>query len=139
MKKTISMLCLVALTVGCKDHLFGVALDDTGGEEDGTTALPPDDVDAIFQATCALSGCHDASSASQGVNLETDPCGTTVGVGSLYGGEIITANDSASSVLWLKMDGADNVGGVMPISGRLSDAEIQTVADWIDAGATCSE
>ena len=127
---------LIPLLMGCDDIVFE-SHGDGGG---GTTESGYDGTMEIINASC-LSGCHDAAGQAGGLDLETDFCGSTIGVPSAFyadAGNLIEAGDAASSVLYLKMVGADGVGGVMPISGALDDASVAVVGDWIDSGADCS-
>ena len=124
------------LLTGCDDAVFeGHSSESSGTDETGYAGT----VDIVTNS--CLSGCHDAASQAGGLDLETDFCGSTVGVASLsYSdvGNIIEAGDSASSVLYLKMSEAEGVGGGMPIGGALDAEPIAVVGDWIDAGADCT-
>lgn len=129
---------LVPLLAGCDDTVFEG--HHSGGDTNITETGYAGTV-AIMNASC-LTGCHDASSQAAGLDLETDFCGSTVGVPSpAYGdvGNLIEAGDASASVLYLKMIEAEGVGGVMPIGGALDADSIAIVGDWIDAGADCSE
>jgi len=84
------------------------------------------DVLPILQANCTV--CH----------------GTLGGwTGSSYTGVMTTGThapvvipgDALDSLLVLKLQGTQQTGTIMPPSGRLSDAEIQIIIDWINAGA----
>ena len=124
---------MASLLVGCDDTIFEAHSSEGGG----TDETGYDGAVEIIEASC-LTGCHDASGQAGGLDLETDFCGSTVGVPSLaYSGNLIEAGDSASSVLYLKRAGAEGVGGVMPISGALDDASVAVIGDWIDSGAGC--
>ena len=130
-------LLIIPLLVGCDDTTFESHSSDTTGTDESGYAGTVE----IINASC-LSGCHEASSAAGGLDLETDFCGSTVGVPSLaYAdvGNLIEAGDASASVLYLKMAEADGVGGVMPIGGALGADSIAVVGDWIDAGADCTE
>lgn len=127
---------IIPLMIGCDDVVF----EPHGSEGGGTDESGYDGTMEIITGSC-LSGCHDAAGQAGGLDLETDFCGSTVGVTSImYAdvGSLIEAGDSASSVLYLKMAGAEGVGGVMPISGALDADSLAVVGDWIDAGADCS-
>ena len=127
---------VIPLLMGCDDIVFEPHEQEGGGIVDSGY----DGTLQIINGSC-LSGCHDAASQAAGLDLETDFCGSTIGVPSvLYpdAGNLIEAGNASSSVLFLKMQGADGVGGVMPISGALDGASQSVVGDWIDAGADCS-
>lgn len=126
-------LTLIVLLAGCDDTLFG-----KGGGEDGGEDYPPgyEGVMAIVGDHCV--SCHPAGGGSGGLDLESDLCGTTVGVPALgYDGTLVVAGDSASSVLWAKMADTGEFGGVMPMAGALDVDVVEIVAAWIDDGATC--
>ncbi len=73
------------------------------------------DVAPIFQANC--SRCHGASITDYN---------------TLTGSGLIVSGDSQNSHIIQILQ-----AGIMPRGGRrLSDADIQTIANWIDAGAT---
>ena len=127
---------IILSLVGCDDIIFEPH-EEGGG---GVVESGYDGAVQIINGSC-LSGCHDATSQAAGLDLETDFCGSTIGMPSvLYpsAGNLIEAGDASASVLFLKMQGADGVGGVMPLSGSLDDASLAVVSDWIDAGADCS-
>ena len=47
----------------------------------------------------------------------------------------VIAGDPGNSLLVQKLLGTQTEGGVMPPGGKLTDAEIQIIVDWINAGA----
>lgn len=98
----------------------------------------------IFTSKCATSGCHSASSASAGLSLAAGQSfDQLVGVTSAQLATMnrVTANDTANSYLIYKLEGTQSsVGGsgsTMPRgSSALSNAEIQAIKDWMNAGAS---
>jgi mono/diheme cytochrome c family protein len=48
---------------------------------------------------------------------------------------VIIPGDAANSLLVQKLEGTATSGGVMPPGGKLPEATIQTIIDWINAGA----
>lgn len=83
------------------------------------------EVQPIFDANCA--GCHGSNG---GLNLSSY---SSLMAGTSNNGPVVTPGDGANSYLVRKLKG-DGVG-VMPPSGSLSSATIQTIEDWIDQGA----
>jgi mono/diheme cytochrome c family protein len=84
------------------------------------------DVLPIFQAKC--SACHGTMggwTATSYTSVITTGKHTPV----------IIFGDASESLLVLKLLGTQTIGSKMPPSGSLSDAEIQIIMDWIDAGA----
>jgi mono/diheme cytochrome c family protein len=92
-----------------------------GGEVSFTEHVLP-----IFQSRCTM--CHGSNSGFGGFDSSTYQSIMTSGDNGPY----IIAGDAANSTL-IKLLQATS--GFMPPSGKLSDAEIQTIIDWINAGA----
>ncbi len=96
----------------------GLSATTTGGAPTFTTDVLP-----IFQAKCTV--CHGtmggwtASSYSSVMTTGTH-------------GQVVKPGDSTNSLLVQKLQGTQSL---MPPSGKLSDAEIQVIIDWINAGA----
>jgi hypothetical protein len=120
---------LLASLTGCDDTRFGSG----GGTVDATGY---EGVVQVFDAHCIA--CHGAGLQSGGLDLEADPCATTVGVTSpSYGAPLVDPGNAQGSVLYAKMADLGTYGGVMPTSGALSADLLAVVGDWIDAGASC--
>jgi menaquinol-cytochrome c reductase cytochrome b/c subunit len=51
------------------------------------------------------------------------------------GGPVVIPGDAVNSLLVQKLKGTQQNGSVMPPTGKLSDAQIQVIIDWINAGA----
>ena len=116
------------LLAGCSDHGDPVVPENTipdPGPVSFAAAVQP-----LFDASCV--GCHGAG-GSAGLDLRAGSShANLVGVGSLGGGTLVEAGDSAVSVLYQRLTG---VGGTMPPTGALPAAEVDLVATWIDEGA----
>ena len=93
----------------------------------------------IFNPSCALSGCHSAGSAAQGLSLaEGQAFGNIVNVPSSVQGskDRIEPGDPNNSYLYLKVIGDPSISGVQmprfrtPLSQELQDL----LKDWIEAG-----
>jgi hypothetical protein len=48
---------------------------------------------------------------------------------------VIVPGDAVGSLLAQKILGTHSEGAIMPPSGKLPDAEIQVILDWLSAGA----
>jgi hypothetical protein len=48
---------------------------------------------------------------------------------------VVEPGDADNSLLVQKLLGTQQVGGEMPPSGKLSEAQIQIIINWINAGA----
>jgi hypothetical protein len=96
------------------------------------------DIQPIFSASCALSGCHNAGAAAE-LDLRTD-----MSYAQLVGGvssqdstrKRVDPGDAQNSYLVIKLEDRQPVGSRMPL-GRLplSAAEIDTIRNWIGLGA----
>ena len=95
---------------------------------------------SIFDVSCALSGCHvgpsptgdlDLSEGESWANLVNVP---SVGVPDLVR---VEAGNPDSSYIILKLLGSPRiVGSQMPLgAGSLSESQIATISEWIEAGA----
>lgn len=127
---------LLLLSLACDDHIFTSA----GGGGGAVTGDSYTDVVAIFDGACI--SCHSAASASSfgNLDLETDPCAALVGVQAFaYDAPLVAAGDSAGSVLWHKVANTGTYGGIMPLGGELAPESVDTIASWIDAGASCDD
>ncbi|NBW93046.1 MAG: hypothetical protein EBR20_01520 [Bacteroidetes bacterium] len=135
----ISLLALVFFLAACSSDSDNGALVDPGPPDDGGGEQSEEirfstDVLPVFAASCGGSGCHIGASAS-GVNLASWSA-TMASQGVQYGGPTVIAGNSSASPLVNKLASSPRFGSRMPL-GRapLSAASIQTIADWIDAGA----
>jgi len=113
-------------------------------KEDAIVDPDPDDevtfsqVQAIFNASCAVSGCHAGASPQQGMNLSAGVAyANIVNVASVQNPALsrITPDDPDNSYLFRKISGTNITGSRMPLGGTLSAAQIDLVRDWIEAGA----
>ncbi len=113
----------------------------TGTNTTGTTqALSlAADVQPIFDASCAISGCHAGNNPAQGLDLSAgNAYDALVNVpstqDSMY--HLVEPGDADASYLVMKVEGTAMFGNPMPPSGSLlpSDQQ-QTIRDWIDQGA----
>ena len=79
----------------------------------------------IFEARCQQ--CHGAGRAEVGLNLATH---ADTMAGASYGPVVVPGSAETSLLVQVI------VSGQMPVGGRpLDDYKIQTISDWIDAGA----
>ena len=139
------LLAPALLLCGCTNDDATLGTDLLGPTPSAMVSLQQD-VQPIFTASCAVSGCHDAGSASAGMVLEEgrlfDPVEGIVGVPSQEAPAVVRvkSGSSAESYLIHKLQGTqDTVGGAgdrMPLGGeQLSDPTLQVIRDWIDQGA----
>jgi len=136
------LLCLLAACAG-----DGTGLDENGNpigpDTTDTTVSLSKDVQPIFTANCALSGCHAGSGAVLGQNLSAGLAyASIVNVTSQEAPPMRRVRPSLpdSSYLLYKLEGTQgSVGGSgarMPLGAApLSNAEIAIIRAWITAGA----
>jgi mono/diheme cytochrome c family protein len=98
-------------------------------ESTGSTAGPPTfvaDVLPIFEAAC--TACHGTLGGWTGTSYDE-------ALNSGANGPTVIAGDPDNSRLVQSLIGTHPDGVVMPPSGSLSEADIQTIIDWIAGGA----
>ena len=86
-----------------------------------------DQVVPLFQAKCQM--CHNQSTALGG--WDSTSYDAVINSGNI--GSTVIAGDVTNSVLAQRVTGTQ--GTLMPPSGKMSDAEIKIILDWIVAGA----
>jgi mono/diheme cytochrome c family protein len=93
------------------------------------------DVQAVLYNNCGE--CHTGSTGTGGFDLVERSC-VELSREFAYGHPLI-ATDHTESTIWHKIEGDDpaTYGGIMPPTGKMSSAAINTIADWMDAGAVC--
>jgi Planctomycete cytochrome C len=83
----------------------------------------------IFASSCALSGCHDANSAQEGIVLNNYQ-------NIFVTGEISAGNPNSGDIYESITENDPSKLMPPPSSGiTLTSAQIQTIYDWIDQGA----
>ncbi|MBN2092835.1 hypothetical protein JW964_24655 [candidate division KSB1 bacterium] len=95
------------------------------------------DIQPIFSASCATSGCHNVN-ASGGLDLSAGKAYINlVDVASSLdkGKKRVKAGDATNSYLVIKIEGKQSVGSKMPPSGGVSTESIQLIKNWINKGA----
>lgn len=135
-------LLLVAFTVGvtvsaCKHEIPTplVSDDDDNGTGGGGNNSVPCDSDSVYfnmqilpilQSNCAMTGCHDAGTASDGVVLTS--------YASVMSSGIVSAGNPGNSDLYEAITETDP-DKLMPPNGALPGAQIQLIQTWIQQGA----
>lgn len=135
--KIFTLLLISAISItfyACNDSIVTECTDNT--PPDGKMKATFSDIQSkLFTPTCATSGCHAAYSTNPNltnsisynsiVNIDAE------GTGFKY----IKPFDSENSYLIKKLRGTAEFGEVMPPTGKLPSAIIDSVAKWIDNGA----
>ena len=94
----------------------------------------------LVEARCATSGCHDGTTAAEGLNLLDDGSLASRLLGVNAQGEgceaelLINANDTASSYLINKLGANPSCGLTMPLTPPLlTEEELTCMQNWVDA------
>ena len=74
--------------------------------------------------------CHNAATASRGLDFETDWYKVWVD------NQLVVPGDASASAVYIRMTTASRP---MPPSGELGNDELAIIADWINAGAVCPD
>ncbi|MBT5219026.1 MAG: hypothetical protein HOI35_13125 [Woeseia sp.] len=92
----------------------------------------------VFTPTCATSSCHGGGAPAAGLNLESaNSYAELVNITSSQnaGFQLVAPTDPDNSYLIQKMEGIASGSGVMPPSGSILQASIDTIRQWITDGA----
>lgn len=112
----------------------GTSTDTTTTEEVKVTFKK--DVLPIFAAEC---GCHRGNQPADNLDLgDANAYGSLVGTGKNGPGGVpyVKANDSAGSYLYQSVNyTATPEVNRMPKAGKMTDAKVKVIKDWIDGGA----
>lgn len=118
------------LLVACDNEIFPTPEGGGGGTVSGDTYA---DVKKIFDGSCV--SCHnDGGSPLGNLNLKTDACAAIVGVNGTSGEPLVDPGSHETSYLWKRVD-----AGQMPPGSGLAQTNVDTIAAWIDAGASCTD
>lgn len=101
-------------------------LSASGAEEPDEPPTFVDDVLPIFEDACIV--CHGSLGGWDGSTYQA----------ALETGDnapVIIPGDAEDSLLAQKMLGTQTIGDIMPPAGLLPESQVQTILDWINAGA----
>jgi hypothetical protein len=93
---------------------------------------------SVFTPGCATSGCHAGANPAASLNLDAaNSYAMLVGVASTQaaGTQRVNPTNPNNSYLIQKLEGPGASGGQMPPSGAMPQADIDTIRQWISAGA----
>jgi hypothetical protein len=132
----IAVFSVVATVSSCKHEIPSPAVndDDGNGTGGGGNNSVPCDSDSVYfsmqilpilQSNCAMTGCHDAGTASDGVVLTS--------YSSVMNSGIVTPGDPGNSDLYEVLTETDP-DKLMPPNGALPWAQIQLIQTWIQQG-----
>jgi hypothetical protein len=144
-RTSFAILLIAGSLAGCEVETF----DDAASRFNNDAPAPPPTPDAfgpnfseiqaiVFTPTCATSTCHAGGTPAAGLNLDTANSYTMlVGVPSSQDAGVmrVLAGNPDNSYLVQKLEGTASGGGIMPPSGALDQATIDTIRQWISDGA----
>jgi hypothetical protein len=90
------------------------------------------DIIPIFRANCALSGCHTGPTATAQGHVSLDSALAYTVVTEPGKGYVVASNPGYSILYSQLLVGSNNH---MPLTGQLSDCDIQKIFCWIQQGA----
>ena len=148
-RTTILTLLLIAASLGaCYETSYDKAIANLGTPPPPPPPPPPptgsfgpnfSEIQAsVFTPTCATSTCHAGANPQANLNLDaTNSYAMLVGVASTQdpGTQRVNPTNPGNSYLIQKLEGPGASGGQMPPSGALPQADIDTIRQWITAGA----
>lgn len=147
-RTTILTLLLITASLGaCYETSYDKAIASLGTTPPPPPPPPPtgsfgpnfSEIQAsVFSPTCATSGCHAGANPQANLNLDaTNSYAMLVGVASTQdpGIQRVNPTNPGNSYLIQKLEGPGASGGQMPPSGAIPQADIDTIRQWITAGA----
>lgn len=110
------------------NHIDTMDIDTTDMENpcDSTIVYFLNEILPVFVNNCALSGCHDAATATNGVVLDNYE--------NIINTEKIEPFDLDDSEIY-ELITENDPNKVMPPSGKLDDNQINLIGSWITQGA----
>lgn len=133
----LTIVCMAGLMmVSCGDSSTSPEPDpDPEPPEEPRNVSYSEDIQPIFNTSCAVSGCHDSGTQESGVNLSSfDDAMSSEGI--QYGESVINPGNPEDSPLVDKIEANPEIGARMPYQrDPLSQANIDSIRAWIDDGA----
>jgi hypothetical protein len=131
---SLSGICCIFILNSCADKIVSECPDDkvSAGLQSNLSSIQQ----YVFTPSCATAGCHGVVNLQAGLNLSSGYAySNLVDVTSTENGALkrVTAGNSEQSWLIRKLKGDGT--SVMPPTGQLSGAVIDTIAAWINTGA----
>ncbi|MDX1599968.1 MAG: c-type cytochrome [Anaerolineales bacterium] len=101
-------------------------LPDSGQREEGQAVSFQNDIRPIFERAC--TSCHGSLGGWDASTYQS-----IISTGD--NAPVIVPGDPSNSLLAQKLQGTHTQGDIMPPSGKLPQAEIELILEWIEAGA----
>ena len=97
---------------------------------------PPECVDKVFEAKCAMSGCHTRNSIP--LDLVSDGVGDRLVDQNSYAtgickGKTLLSTEGKDSLMLQKLEDDPPCGSKMPLVGTLNDDESKCLTDWLES------
>jgi len=128
---------LLVVFYGCSSSSDGNG-DDNGGDTVIQNPSFANNIQTIFTSSCALSNCHNGASAQAGLVLDQGQAyANLVNVVSTSEPNTtrVLPSDADNSYLVIKLEGRQNVGARMPLTGSITSTQLQNIKNWINNGA----
>ena len=109
--------------------------EGSGGDDGAGSSAGPEAATAIIMND-HCSSCHSGASPIGGFGVEVDLCDQLVNQVGNSGMTLVVPGDADGSLLVQRML---DEASPMPPNGLLDQPDIDTVKDWINAGAECGE
>lgn len=145
------LLCLLgaALVSGCNIGSYDDAVEEFNNNAPPPPPPPPppsvgfgpnfSEIQAsVFTPDCATSGCHSGANPSANLNLESGSSyANLVGINATQdaGVQRVNPGNPDQSYLITKLEGPGAMGGQMPPTSPMPQAEIDVIRQWITDGA----
>lgn len=137
-RSNLAMLVLLFFISACSENIT-TECEPVSGSQNGKTLSNFSEIQKqIFTPSCALSGCHAGSNIQANLNLsEGNSYNNLVAIQSLLNPAFLRVKpgDSENSFLVKMLRNSGNGSSLMPPSGKLSDAVIDSIVTWINNGA----
>ena len=126
------MLFWIALFINsCADGIISECPDDTPPT---VTANFSSIQTEVFDKNCATSGCHTGNTPQSGLDLSRGKSYANIVNKEVFGLTYVKPGSPDDSYLFNKIS-STNASVVMPPTGRLSQAVIDSIRVWIENGA----
>ncbi len=134
--KFLYILFCILFVISCEENITTECEDD---EQNLASITKFSDIQTnVFDASCALSGCHAGSSVSAGLDLSNgNSYAELVNKSSVLNPnfKLVEPGNSENSFLIKMLKHTGEGTSQMPPSGKLNNSVIDSISAWIDRGA----
>ena len=128
----LSVLFAVFILLSCSDNIDEIVPTEVNVTGRVDPVFFNDEIIPIFEQNCIF--CHSEEHTRKHHYPVTPYLTASVAYDSLMSGGYVDTLSPEKSILYLRVSG-NSIGIRMPISGKLSDFEIQKILNWIKFGA----